>query len=300
MADDAEAQEIHATITSVGPREEPTDDDQMEPDVVGAYEDDDEDEDDDTEDHDTSPDAVIVGSATPVLVTDDADDDLDDLSDETSAEESPLDARADDDTHPDTVQAEAVPVEVTAVDVTAVDVTDGDDVTDADDVPEDAADADAADSVPEDATLADVTAADATPEDADAVPVDAVPVDAVGPASADAFPRHARPADAIPETARPGMPSDTAVVTSEGDLAGDPQQLHERWAAIQSTFVDDPRGSVEAAAELVTETINALTAAAKERETGLRSEWDHEGVDTEVLRNTLRNYRGLLDRLVAV
>jgi hypothetical protein len=96
------------------------------------------------------------------------------------------------------------------------------------------------------------------------------------------------------------MPSDTTVVTSEGDLAGDPQQLHERWAAIQSTFVDDPRGSVEAAAELVTETINALTTAAKERETGLRSEWDHEGVDTEVLRNTLRNYRGLLDRLVAV
>ncbi len=272
MADDAEAQEIHATITSVGPREEPTDDDQMEPDVVGKYEDDE----DDIEDHDTNPDAVIVGSATPMPASDDVDDDLDDLSGETSAEESPLDARADDDTHPDTVQAEAVPEDATDADVTD-------------------ADAAAADAVPEDATLADVTAADAAPEDADAVPVDAV-----GPASADAFPRHARPADAIPGAARPGMPSDTTVVTSEGDLAGDPQQLHERWAAIQSTFVDDPRGSVEAAAELVTETINALMTAAKERETGLRSEWDHEGVDTEVLRNTLRNYRGLLDRLVAV
>jgi hypothetical protein len=278
MADDAEAQEIHATITSVGPREEPTDDDQMEPDVVGKYEDD-----EDDEDHDTNPDAVIVGSATPVPASDDVDDDLDDLSGETSAEESPLDLRADDDTHPDTVQAEAVPADVTDADATDADVTD--------------ADAAGADAVPEDATLADVTAADAAPEDADA---DAVPVDAVDPVSADAFPRHARPADAIPEAARPGMPSDTTVVTSEGDLAGDPQQLHERWAAIQSTFVDDPRGSVEAAAELVTETINALTTAAKERETGLRSEWDHEGVDTEVLRNTLRNYRGLLDRLVAV
>jgi hypothetical protein len=299
MADDAEAQEIHATITSVGPREEPTDDDQMEPDVVGKYEDDEDDE--DTEDHDTNPDAVIVGSATPMPASDDVDDDLDDLSGETSAEESPLDARADDDTHPDTVQAEAVPADVTDADVTDADVTDADvtdaDVTDADvtdaDVPD--ADAAAADAVPEDATLADVTAADAAPEDADAVPVDAV-----GPASADAFPRHARPADAIPEAARPGMPSDTTVVTSEGDLAGDPQQLHERWAAIQSTFVDDPRGSVEAAAELVTETINALTTAAKERETGLRGEWDREDADTEDLRNTLRNYRGLLDRLIAV
>ncbi len=90
------------------------------------------------------------------------------------------------------------------------------------------------------------------------------------------------------------------VRADDGGLAGDPERMHERWAAIQATFVDDPRGSVAAAAELVTEAIAALVASAQERESGLRGEWDRDGADTEDLRNTLRSYRGLLDRLVAV
>jgi hypothetical protein len=81
-------------------------------------------------------------------------------------------------------------------------------------------------------------------------------------------------------------------------MAGDPEELHEQWAAIQSTFVDDPRGSVAAGAELISKTIAALVASAKEHERGLRGEWDRDGVDTEGLRNTLRSYRDLLDRLV--
>ena len=105
----------------------------------------------------------------------------------------------------------------------------------------------------------------------------------------------ATPPDANPEAARPR-------VSANGDagMAGDPERIRERWAAIQATFVDDPRGSVAAAAELVNETITALVASAEQRERGLRGEWDREGVDTENLRNTLRNYRGLLDRLVAI
>jgi hypothetical protein len=95
------------------------------------------------------------------------------------------------------------------------------------------------------------------------------------------------------DTAGTSAPADTSMV-------GDPEQLHEQWAAIQSTFVDDPRGSVVAGAELISETIAALVASAKERERGLRDEWDRDGVDTEGLRNVLRSYRGLLDRLVRV
>ena len=83
-------------------------------------------------------------------------------------------------------------------------------------------------------------------------------------------------------------------------MAGDSARVHERWAAIQATFVDDPRGSVGAAAELLTETIAALVARAEQQERGLRGEWDRDGVDTEDLRNTLRSYRGLLDRLVTL
>jgi hypothetical protein len=104
-----------------------------------------------------------------------------------------------------------------------------------------------------------------------------------------------RPADVIPEAARPQAPANGGT-----GMVGDPERIHERWAAIQATFVDDPRGSVTAAAELVTETIAALVAGAEQQERGLRGEWNREDADTEELRNTLRGYRGLLDRLVTL
>jgi hypothetical protein len=104
----------------------------------------------------------------------------------------------------------------------------------------------------------------------------------------------------FPQAARLGLRADTADTSAPADtsMVGDPEELHEQWAAIQSTFVDDPRGSVAAGAALVSETVAALVASAKERERGLRGEWDRDGVDTEGLRNTLRSYRDLLDRLV--
>jgi hypothetical protein len=116
-------------------------------------------------------------------------------------------------------------------------------------------------------------------------------------------------ATAIPEAARRGMPADTSApagsggpgdtgVRTDAEIFGDPEKLRQQWSAIQSTFVDDPRGSVAAAAELVSETIAALVASAQERERGMRGEWDRDGVDTEGLRNALRSYRGLLDALV--
>jgi hypothetical protein len=292
MADDVEAQEIHATITSVGTREEPLDDDQMEPsDVVGEPEDEDEDEDEDdlTGDDVTDSDAVIVDGVTPVRAGDvsgrdedeDSDGDEDDEPDEVSAYGHPADEDADDDAHPETVPAEAILADPAPSETTVPDPVTSDPVA------------------TDDAAADDVAADDALDGDREPAAAYAMPVAPADPASAEALPKHARPAAAVPEAARPGMPSDVGE-PADGDLFGDPDEWHERWAAIQSTFVDDPRGSVEAAADLVGETINALVTAAKERETGLRGAWDHDGVDTEDLRNTLRNYRGLLDRLIAV
>jgi hypothetical protein len=125
-------------------------------------------------------------------------------------------------------------------------------------------------------------------DDADAVIIEeisAVPADdEASPVSAD--------------TDVSATPAGTTNVPADTNMVGDPDRLHEQWAAIQSTFVDDPRGSVAAAADFVTETIAALVASAQEREHALRGEWDRDGVDTEGLRNALRSYRGLLDRLV--
>ena len=96
-------------------------------------------------------------------------------------------------------------------------------------------------------------------------------------------------------------PTASAPVTAPaGGTAGDQALLHDRWTVIQTTFVDDPRASVAAAAELTTEAIETLVSTARERERSLRSEWDRDGADTEDLRNALRGYRGFLDHLATL
>jgi hypothetical protein len=175
---------------------------------------------------------------------------------------------ADDDTHPDTVVASAIVLEPLPADDT---------------VAEPPADDTVAEPLPAEDTMAEPV----PPDDTMAEPV---------PASSSAGPKHAA-ADSGP--VRPGMPVN-GDLPKGSPMAGDPEQLHERWAAIQSTFVDDPRGSVTSAADMVTEVIATVVASAQERESGLRGEWDRGGVDTESLRNALRSYRALLDQLTAL
>jgi hypothetical protein len=178
---------------------------------------------------------------------------------------------------------------------------DADDSDDLDDVDE-AEDGTHPDTVVASAIVVEpVTADDALePLPADDTAAEQVPArDTVAeplPASAPAGPKHAA-ADAVP--ARPGMPVN-GDVPKGSPMAGDPNQLHERWAAIQSTFVDDPRGSVTSAADMMTEVIATIVASAAQRESGLRAEWDRDGVDTEGLRTALRSYRSLLDQLASL
>jgi hypothetical protein len=91
-------------------------------------------------------------------------------------------------------------------------------------------------------------------------------------------------------------------------MAGDGQfgsgadagEMYQRWAAIQSGFVDDPRESVTEAAAFLSEVMTALLDRVREREQALRDEWDRDDVDTEGLRVVLRRYRAFLDRLAAL
>jgi hypothetical protein len=245
MSNDAEAREVHATVTDSEESREPVNGYQNEPVADDEYEPTDgpvlagEDDDDEVMD----PDAVII--------PEDASD-ADDLDE------------ADDDTHPDTVVASAIAVEPVAADDTEADPATADD------------------------TLVDPATADDTL---------AEPVAAAEPAlgSSPAGPKHA--ADSGP--VRPGMLVNSDVPKGS-PMAGNPDQLHERWAAIQSTFVDDPRGAVTSAADMMTEVIATVVATAAEREAGLRADWDRDGVDTEGLRNALRSYRSLLDQLATL
>ena len=172
----------------------------------------------------------------------------------------------------------------------AADDTDESDVIDPDAViidetvtPSSQADGPARPVIPESAR-ADV-APEPTPGRAD--PMADTPPDVTGTAA------HTPPAPAVNDTTATAAPGSTGP-------AGDAVHLHDRWTSIQSTFVDDPHGSVVAAAELVTEAIETLVSAARERERGLRNEWDRDGADTEDLRNALRSYRGFLDHLAAL
>jgi hypothetical protein len=72
------------------------------------------------------------------------------------------------------------------------------------------------------------------------------------------------------------------------------------WVRIQSAFIDDPRGSVMEAADLVAQITGTLVSAVQERERSLRGGWDSGDADTEVLRNALRDYRSFFERLMEV
>src|SRR6266496_2762033 len=83
-------------------------------------------------------------------------------------------------------------------------------------------------------------------------------------------------------------------------LMAEDAQVHVRWQEIQAAFVDDPRDSVTRAAGLAEEVVTTVVAAAQERVRDLRDVWDGNSADTEQLRNALRRYRMLINRLGGV
>jgi len=95
----------------------------------------------------------------------------------------------------------------------------------------------------------------------------------------------------VPNT---GVDAAVAAFVTNGD------ELHAEWVRIQSSFVDDPRGSVAQAADLVSQVTNSLVTAVQQREQALRGTWDSQGggdTDTEHLRNAFRDYRAFFERL---
>lgn len=75
----------------------------------------------------------------------------------------------------------------------------------------------------------------------------------------------------------------------------------DRWHAALVGFVDDPRGSVEAARALIDEDIAAHIALLARRKEAMHAAWQaSEDADTEALRVSLVHYRDLRKRLVDV
>jgi hypothetical protein len=74
----------------------------------------------------------------------------------------------------------------------------------------------------------------------------------------------------------------------------------QRWKEIQTRFVDEPRGAVEAADSLVANLMQQLAEGfAKERER-LEAQWGRgEDISTEDLRVALQRYRTFFQRLLS-
>jgi hypothetical protein len=99
-----------------------------------------------------------------------------------------------------------------------------------------------------------------------------------------------------------GRTVDTAT-TNEERLAAlldesDAEQFRDRWQSIQSTFVDEPKQSVEQADALVTEVIQRLTETFQQERRSLEEQLDSNDVSTEDRRVTLQRYRSFFERLL--
>ena len=79
------------------------------------------------------------------------------------------------------------------------------------------------------------------------------------------------------------------------------QGLRSRWEEVQAGFVDEPRESVERAAQLVSDLMTKLTSGFDQTRSGLEEQWNKgEEASTEDLRVALTRYRAFFNRLLKV
>lgn len=76
-------------------------------------------------------------------------------------------------------------------------------------------------------------------------------------------------------------------------------EFRSQWIKIQTSFVDEPRGTVKEADKLVATLMQRLAEGFANERSGLEKQWDRgDNVSTEDLRVALRRYRSFFDRLL--
>lgn len=77
--------------------------------------------------------------------------------------------------------------------------------------------------------------------------------------------------------------------------------LGNEWQAIQASFVDSPRASVEKADALVRKTIDTLASSFADMRDSMNQTWEKDReVSTEELRLAFQNYRSFFQRLLSI
>jgi hypothetical protein len=94
----------------------------------------------------------------------------------------------------------------------------------------------------------------------------------------------------------------TGPITDAGALFPE-DELHNfraRWDQVQTSFVDEPRQSVEQADSLVANVVKRIAEQFSVEREKLESQWGKgEDISTEDLRQALRRYRSFFDRLLS-
>ncbi len=82
-----------------------------------------------------------------------------------------------------------------------------------------------------------------------------------------------------------------AFTVPESHIAGNAASAGGPWNEIQAMFVDNPRASVQRAAGLVSDQVEALIESFTERQRFAQSAWEADDAGTEELRVALQHYR---------
>jgi hypothetical protein len=94
---------------------------------------------------------------------------------------------------------------------------------------------------------------------------------------------------------RTAAASESIPLFSESEMG----EFRSQWIKIQTSFVDEPRGTVKDADKLVAAVMQRLAEGFSNERSGLEKQWDRgDNVSTEDLRIALQRYRSFFDRLL--
>ena len=100
------------------------------------------------------------------------------------------------------------------------------------------------------------------------------------------------------------LPADMEAANESNQSLFDDQELsgfRNRWEAVQTGFVDEPRAAVNEADAPVTQVVSRLTEVFTQERSRLEAQLDRgDNLSTEDLRLAFRRYRAFFDRLLRV
>jgi hypothetical protein len=98
-------------------------------------------------------------------------------------------------------------------------------------------------------------------------------------------------------TASRGVPRPAADTVTP--LLANTDELRAEWQMIRAGFIDNPRGSVAEAANVVEKAAEMLVAALRAQQDRIHDSWDGDGtgIDTEAMRQALLTYQSFFNRI---